>query len=599
MPRIFIIDHSLKRPGGHHLDYTLLVAQAAVDQGLETVVGTHRKFKLANLFPHSCQIRNVFRKTTYSPLAHFQKVNRLTGKIGSDPAKNRVAFSLAIQKQSQWRRGWEELCWRRQVATFTQDLHCFFQDVRFQDTDRVFLPTTSEIDLEGLAAFLKANGRSYVADWHLQFHFNLFAGRTPDYDCQEEFVAETRQRLLSAMKQIQRYRVRFWVTSDTLSEQFEKLQIGPISELTYPIDPDFLKRQNSQRRGQTLRVTCAGGVRQEKGQQSLCPLLRSLWDDFIKPEKIKFIVQRKPRSRMRRQQVELHNGGSHLDLESLEAAIEWVPHPLPKEDYAELIRTTDIGLLMYDSHVYFSRRAGVLGEYLTAGKPVMVPAGCWLAEQIAEPNFVYVQQLLTAAQKSNLIRVEQANWRNNAAAQLGQLVVGQDAALQPNGFIPTQGRSSGLVLGFDFLEPAARGYYLKITVSQQDQYGNTISQEVQVTGRRKESGQNLVYVRLQQQTHDVSVSFSNAYEDSLLLLSDISVYHLLDHSANARQRPLGAVGLIAADLEQVPRLLSDLVENYEHYRHSADAFSGQWFDRHDPAETVRQLIIPERMAAAA
>ena len=599
MPRLFIIDHSLKRPGGHHLDYTLLIAKAAVEQGLETIVGTHKKFKLHSLFPHSCQIHNVFRQTTYSPLAHFQKVNRLTGKIGDDPAKNRVAINHAAQKESYFKRGWHELSWRRQVATFAQDLHGFFKDVRFQDTDRVFLPTVSEIDLEGLAAFLNQHNRSYVPDWHVQFHFNLFVGRTPEYEFQEGFVSETRQRLLSAMKQIQQHQVRLWATSDTLVEQFEKLQFAPISELIYPIDPEFRKRQHPQQRSQTLRVTCAGGVRQEKGQQSLYQLLRLLWDGFVKPERVKFVVQRKPRSCIRRQQLAMNNVNSHLDHESIESAIEWVPHPLPKEDYAELIRNTDIGLLMYDSRVYFSRRAGVLGEYLTAGKPVLVPAGCWLADQIAEPNFAYIQQLLTSAQKQNQIRVESADWGNNAAAQLGHLVVGKDEKLQPHSFISTRGQSSGIILSFDFLEPLSRGYYLKIQVSQHDQYGNKVDQETQITGRHKQSEKNLHFIRLHPQTHDISVRFSNAYEDSLLLLSEIAVYHLLDKSASAQDRPLGAVGLIAADLGQVPRLLNDMVNNYEHYRQSADVFSANWFDRHNPTESVRQLVAPNRMSKAA
>ena len=67
-----------------------------------------------------------------------------------------------------------------------------------------------------------------------------------------------------------------------------------------------------------------------------------------------------------------HNGvASHSPL-------EYFAHPLPDQQYVELIKTSDCGLLFYDSRAYFSRRAGVLGELLSCGKPVIVPAGSWL-----------------------------------------------------------------------------------------------------------------------------------------------------------------------------------------------------------------------------
>ncbi len=72
--------------------------------------------------------------------------------------------------------------------------------------------------------------------------------------------------------------------------------------------------------------------------------------------------------------------------------VVYLPHPLERERYVELIRSTDIGLLFYDSRVYYGRRAGVLGELLACGKPVIVPAGCWLANQIQEPIFKYADQ---------------------------------------------------------------------------------------------------------------------------------------------------------------------------------------------------------------
>src|SRR5207248_2436510 len=69
------------------------------------------------------------------------------------------------------------------------------------------------------------------------------------------------------------------------------------------------------------------------------------------------------------------------------------PHPLSTEAYNDLIRGAEIGLLLHDAHSYYARLSAVFQEYVCAGIPVIVPAGCWLGEQIAEDNFCYVERV--------------------------------------------------------------------------------------------------------------------------------------------------------------------------------------------------------------
>src|SRR5690606_15414555 len=63
----------------------------------------------------------------------------------------------------------------------------------------------------------------------------------------------------------------------------------------------------------------------------------------------------------------------------------------------------------------------------------------------------------------------------------------------------------------------------------------------------------------------------------------------LDWLLSGVERPLGSVGLIAADEQHFGRLLREIGEHYHHYRESALLFSEAWRHEHDPARTAAHL----------
>src|SRR5207253_1127145 len=73
--------------------------------------------------------------------------------------------------------------------------------------------------------------------------------------------------------------------------------------------------------------------------------------------------------------------------------IAYHPHPLSTEAYNHLIQHADVGLLLHDAHSYYSRLSAVFQEYRCVGVPVIVPAGCWIGDQIAEENIVHVKRV--------------------------------------------------------------------------------------------------------------------------------------------------------------------------------------------------------------
>jgi len=53
--------------------------------------------------------------------------------------------------------------------------------------------------------------------------------------------------------------------------------------------------------------------------------------------------------------------------------------------------------------------------------------------------------------------------------------------------------------------------------------------------------------------------------------------------------PLGAVGLIYDDPDEVPGLLREMINNNDHYRRTARKFAGAWFGVHNAHHLVTEL----------
>ena len=67
---------------------------------------------------------------------------------------------------------------------------------------------------------------------------------------------------------------------------------------------------------------------------------------------------------------------------SVNSSLEVMTSDLSTEAYHRWLDTADLGLFLYEPHRYKARCSGVLLEMLGRGVPVIVPDGCWLAEQV-------------------------------------------------------------------------------------------------------------------------------------------------------------------------------------------------------------------------
>jgi hypothetical protein len=319
LARLFIIDHSLKSPGGHHLDYTLQLAIAAQSQSIETVVATHQRFRSKELFPSGVEVRNCFRESTYSRFSDFFGVASICdqGGVGkqdaspnhasipsnsnSDPHGNNSnsepihRWNSLISKWVAPVKRWYREQSRNLIANrIAQDLQTCLAKEKWRESDHVMFTTLSDIDLLGLKQFLLSNPAASLAQFHLQFHFPIFDGRPAEYGQQNDRFNLARLHCSEFVKSLEKFQLKFYCTSDLLADQYNLLGVFNFRALPYPINPQFFSPHDKRKQSDSrLRLTCAGGIRQEKGYQQLEAIAHELWPTHVKNHKLQLVVQRK------------------------------------------------------------------------------------------------------------------------------------------------------------------------------------------------------------------------------------------------------------------------------------------------------------------
>ncbi len=641
MANLHIIDQSLRSHGGHHFDYVRCIAEAASAQDIPTFIATHRLFGMESQSkrkPTKSNVTNMdaanqsecrsleslatvkrcFRNTTYqreSYLAGLQHLKRGNSPWINASEKPKSFLKRAIEK---FHAGKFRLKRRKLIAQFANDCNHYFRSIhvrKMSSDDHVFLTTVSELEMMGLAIFLANTPWTRPANWHLQFHYNLLDGRTPEYDAQADTVRRVRSCFLAAMSRIPDHNVHFYVTSDELKQQYDRLGLLEMACLPYPISPRFTPMQssrqsivafptaetktdsrqktdpevktNSKEQAEPIRMVCPGELRREKGCASyLQDIVTSLWDDYLASGRLQLALQR-PRKRWYRKDKLKLQLPSLPDDESRAPVVEYLRHPLSESDYSQLIRGSDCGLLFYDSRAYYSRRAGVLGEMLACGKPVIVPAGCWLAHQLQESQFQHVEELSSSLKRSRSLRLADLNYDSSNVPFSGGLV-SFDQKRHPFkvDFSVDEGESIAII-SFDWHDPTSRGVDARITAVQTGPEGFCRT-AIQVVGHRESTGKVHAIFRIEAPANVVRIEFENAFHDSMATIKRLQVdLHCTEDPSSI---PLSRVGIIAAEESQIANSIIEMVEHLDHYRTTAEAFSKKWHDAHRPARTVNHLL---------
>jgi hypothetical protein len=707
MPRFVLLDHSIKRLGGHNFEYAVQVLAAAKQAGYEPVLAVNKRFFEGATIPRDWLVVPTYTHTTYEmpkwqerrrrldPRGEFdfvahsvsegdkmqargvsQGVNNSSSdsSAASENTEKNLAPSLTLRaiKEEQGDKApaslWQTLTkplrkWRynnylrkeaRFIERFANETAQLCQKLELGPGDQILISTLHESEVLAIARLFRRDPATARIDWHWQFHFRLFPGREPEYPTQLP-RAEHVRAAFAEIAALPNARVKAYCTTERLADQYRQLDALPMRVLSWPINPALFAARPPRDPEQPLRIGVPGCVRAEKGQQHLVRVLQGMDREFVETREVQFLLQSHRLGKLAaplRQRAKLV-ASPDVALQST-APVTVVKWPLASDDYQQFIRQTDIGLLLYNADDYYARLSAILVEQLAAGIPVIVPAGCWLAEQIAEPNWRHLDRLRKELPALREIPAAEWSWMEPSPSTWfahpvakprlhspdrvsAEFVLCEPDRPQRSAVFNVDGRATHLAVDWTWVEPAARGRFLRIEAAARNSSGMTLQRWTEITERRvvarsvsegdkmkargvsqgvqdsandqsaiSEKEKNLtpsltrraakdgegilqgIFLPLPEGTAAVELTFRNAYGDEAIVVRDLAA-RCIDAHVSATGCPLSAVGMIAADVSMAVPLVREMVKHYAHYRATAEQHAATIQALYAPSRVIEQL----------
>ncbi|WP_228025780.1 glycosyltransferase [Synechocystis salina] len=264
-----------------------------------------------------------------------------------------------------------------ETKNFTQTLEEILPTLELTTADQVLIHTFGIEQLEELFYFLNNHNRDNLPTYHLLFRRDtedplvINAAGMGLKKCLENFC----------QTQLWPSKIRFYTDTKDLVRKHNQLSPAIFTQVPIPFRQEKLQLENFDKGVDNktfIHIVYLGDARSEKGYQHLPALVADLWADYLKPGLAKFTIQSN------------YNvaGGEEVILEAKlklcqypRSAVELIDHALEPDAYYRLLASADMVVLPYNPMNY-QRTSGVLTEALAAGKPVVVPQGSWLAEQV-------------------------------------------------------------------------------------------------------------------------------------------------------------------------------------------------------------------------
>jgi glycosyltransferase involved in cell wall biosynthesis len=168
-------------------------------------------------------------------------------------------------------------------------------------------------------------------------------------------------------------RLIFFTLTDLLAQELEGLLGTKVDIVPMPIEyGDRGLYASPKRHWHLRRVALLGGTRREKGSHLVPDIVRA-----CRPHvRVEFLVHLTNNNLTAEEAGKL----AHLDRERHVTVIR---EPMSLPEYNRALNSADVALFPYEIIPYRKRTSGVFAEAVAYGKPVVVPRGTWMEEQIA------------------------------------------------------------------------------------------------------------------------------------------------------------------------------------------------------------------------
>ena len=584
-PRLLIIDPNITGLKGHFLELAIVIADSAKKQGYRCEIATSRCLCEEKFQSNGHTIRPVLscpkiRRWSLGPHGYSRVSRDLDGRPVGGNAMQRVVQRLIDLLHGQSPQS---------VVDITKmELLTLVEDFKPHGYDHVLFSTSDDfVVLVAASAFSNCLA---LEPFRVSFlwHAPVVAGRIIENKRLSAREVETSAQLNLCIRALEKYGPRFLATTEELKLQYEsRLCLFDWTAVDYPIRASCSAQVEAERtasgneeaglnyrshRGKAeaidrrpVQLICGGALRSEKGVKLLKGVTRFLWDQFLASGKVQLGLQVDAATAEKLSRMAARLGHDSLSL----PPFNFSKQSLEADEYLDRIRSADIGMFLYDSRRYYTRCSGVLIEMLCCGKPVLVPAGCWLSRQIAIENFRYIEVVdrQTAGKGHSIL--------NNS--QLAT-VRSRGTCLKINGF------DSGVTLSMRF-KNASDHSYVAIESSSHDAAGDRLSclHILEILGN-----QSRIILRPLPGSVDqsnLSLCIWSPYKEPGLVIEDISYKSLLGQTLAS-----DSIGRSFARMRDLPAFLSEMIFNYDSYKTNTSVFKQSFSAKHSGDAFATKLL---------
>jgi hypothetical protein len=230
---------------------------------------------------------------------------------------------------------------------------------------------------------------------------------------------------------------------------------------------------------------------------------------------------------------------------------------------------------------------------LCAGIPVIVPAGCWLGDQVADENTQYHHRILAEHRQKVVPHAPvtfkpigsslpspargRISFRGSKSPVAGRLAI-------PSG-------ATELIVQWHWHGPTEPGQFIRVSLERLANDGKWQRLVQEVVGRRSDHSTAMIHVG--SETSEARLVFENAFATGPITISEPHLSFLAVPDAGAAGLPTGSSGLSFAARSEIPRLLREMLAHYEHYRQRARDKSPTSCQRFGPEVTLAELQAPQ------
>ena len=373
MTKLLIVDQSLRDLNGHHYEYDISVAKAALAKGLAPTIAAHLDFD-RSLAKGIFGVNPVF-KHAWNEVNHGRLKNCAFCLLNSLPNNwaNYLITGISSLKKCLPSDKNTQSVKQPEFVSFGAELYSLVINENLSPSDHILIHTLA---ISELHAAIAAFGREEQLPF-LHFVLRRDAGEPAVREDPWGGVFEALKAV--ACNERLRKKITFYADTEELCAQYQalheliKVYLLPIPhELMRPPDisgPDIACRP--------LRLTYLGNARTEKGFHHLPGLVKALKQSHLETGLVKFVIQ--ANSSMSLEERIIHNVRKKLAAYPQDE-VQILLAPLSRSEFQRHLFEADIVLLPYEPKLYQNRSSGIMVQAIAAGRPVVAPEGTWMAK---------------------------------------------------------------------------------------------------------------------------------------------------------------------------------------------------------------------------